>query len=136
VFSRNTLSSETGVSLIEVMVALGILSAVLIALGGLMFQVARQARNASVAGYRSAAVTTASSWAQGLPWDSIDGSVGCQSDSSGLMAYSRCTTVQNPTPSVKRVTVTVNPTGVLVVAPETVVVHRTAPLSPSPFKVN
>jgi hypothetical protein len=118
------------------MLAMGILSGVLIALGGMMFQVARHTRQSAAAGYRSAAVMTAASWASGIPWDSIDGAVGCQSDSVGPMIYARCTSVQTPTPRSKQITVVISPTGALVAQPDTVVVQRAKPRSPSPFNEN
>jgi hypothetical protein len=123
-------------SLIEVLVALGIMSVVLISLGALMFQVARHTQRAAAVGYRSAAVTSAGSWAQGLAWDSIDGATGCSQDTSGLLAYTRCTSVQNPSGRLKEIEVVVTPSGLLAIAPETVVVYRTKPKNASPFSVN
>ncbi len=61
-----------GVSLIEIMLALTIMATALLAIGGLMFQVARHAEQSTVATYRSAAVTSAAAWVQALPWDSLD----------------------------------------------------------------
>jgi type II secretory pathway pseudopilin PulG len=136
VCSIRRLRQESGISLIEILVALGILSAVLIALGGLMFQVARHTRTSAAVGYRSAAVTSAASWANGLAWDSIDGSVGCAADSSGLLAYTKCASVQTLTPRAKEISIVISPTGLLVLAPETVVVYRTKPRGASPFNVN
>ncbi|MDH3478385.1 MAG: hypothetical protein OEO20_08790 [Gemmatimonadota bacterium] len=130
---RSRLRSEAGLSLIEVLIALGILSGVLIALGGLMFQVASNTRLSAAAGYRSAAVTSAEAWAAGLPWDSIDGQSGCVTDTTGLLEYTRCTSVQTPEPSLKQLTVVISPFGQLVVAPETVVVRHTKPKLASPF---
>jgi len=101
-----------------------------------MFQVARHTRTSAVVGYRSAAVTSAADWARGLRWDSIDGVVGCSADSAGLMAYTRCTTVQTLTSQSKEISVVISPTGQLVTSPETVIVYRTAPRPASPFYVN
>ncbi len=123
-------------SLIEVMLALGIMSVVLLSLGGLMFQVARHTQRSAAVGYRSAAMTSAGAWAQGLAWDSIDGSTGCRQDTTGLLVYTRCVTVQNPSGRLKEIEVVVSPTGLLVISPETVVVHRTKPKTISPFNVN
>jgi hypothetical protein len=120
-------------SLIEILVALGILSIVLISLGGLMFQVARHTRRSAAVGYRSAAVAGAGTWAQSLPWDSIDGATGCGLDTSGLLLYTRCTSVQSPSGRLKEIQVVVTPSGPLTVAPETVVVYRTKPKTVSPF---
>ncbi len=100
-----------------------------------MFQVARHTRQSAVVVYRSAAITSASAWANGLNWDSIGGAIGCTSDSSGLMAYTRCLTVANPTPRTKEVTVVVSPMGVLIAPPETVVVYRSKPRTVSPFNM-
>lgn len=127
---------ERGVSLVEVMLALGILSGVLIALGGLMFQLARQSRQSGAVGYRSAAVTSAASWAGAVPWDSITGMIGCRTDSVGPMVYTRCTSVYRPTPRTRRIVIVIRPTGPLAAAPDTVVVERSRPRSLSPFNVN
>ena len=123
-------------SLIEVMVALGILSVVLISLGGLMFQVARHTQRSAAVAYRSAAVTSAGSWAEGLAWDSIDGATGCAQDTTGLLVYTRCVSVQSPSGRLKEIQVVVSPSGLLPIAPETVVVFRGKPKTASPFNVN
>jgi prepilin-type N-terminal cleavage/methylation domain-containing protein len=128
--------SEAGFSLAEVMLALAILSVVLIALGTLMFQVAQHAEDSAAVGYRSAAAASAASWVQGLPWDSIDGAVGCRTDSTGQLVYVRCTSVQVLPSQHKRVTIVINPTGRLVARPETVTVERRPSLTLSPFRVN
>lgn len=128
--------SERGVSLLEVMFALAILSAVLIALGSLMYQVAQRTMDSAAAGYRSAAVTSAASWAERLPWDSIDLAVGCRNDSTGQLVYVQCTSVQTVAAGHKSISIVVSPTGRLVVAPDTVTVERRRTLSLSPFKVN
>ncbi len=135
VSSRPDWRTERGISLIEVMLALTILSGVLIALGGLMFQIVQQNNRSAAVGYRSAATMSAAAWARSLPWDSIDAQAGCRADSSGLLAYSRCTDVSDPSPQLKRITVVISATGDLMALPETVVVHRPKPRSPSPFSV-
>jgi len=135
-FSIPRLRDDSGLSLVEILVALGILSAVLIALGGLMFQVARHTRRAAAAGYRSAAATSAATWAQSISWDSVDASVGCRQDTTGLLVYTRCVTVQQATATVKQIEVVISPTGWLVVSPETVLVYRTKQKSVSPFRAH
>ena len=133
---HSVVRSERGVSLMEVMLALAILSAVLIALGALMYQVAQHTADSAAVGYRSAAITSAASWAERLPWDSIDYAVGCQNDSTGQLIYVRCMSVQSVGSGHKSITLVVSPTGRLVVAPDTVTVERRRALSLSPFKVN
>ncbi len=118
------------------MVALSILSVVLIALGGLMFQVARQTQRSAATTYRTAAVQQASAWLEGLPWDSTADAVigGWTSDSSGLLSYNRFTTVWDSTPRLRRITVVVVPTGQLVTPPETLIVYRNRARSASPLQ--
>ena len=116
--------NRNGFSLIEVMIAMTILSVVLIALGGLMFQVAEQTRTSAKATYRAAATQKTAAYIQALPWDSIDGASGCTADSSGLMAYDRCISVIDSTARIKRVTLVIASTGVFAALPETLMVYR------------
>ncbi|GIW51944.1 MAG: hypothetical protein KatS3mg081_1299 [Gemmatimonadales bacterium] len=126
-------SSEAGVTLVEVIVALGILSVVLIALAGLMFDVSLGTRRSAALSYRSAAAQMAQAWIAALPWDSLSSAVGCTSDSTGQLVYSRCVTVQDLSSDQKRVTIVITPTGALTAPPDTIVVDRAKPLPLSPF---
>lgn len=121
-------------TLVEVVVALGILSLVLMALGGLMFQVSLQTRRSAALSYRGAAAQKAQALVEALPWDSLGGAVGCVTDTAGQLAYTRCLTVQNVTAKQKRITVVLTSTGNLVVAPDTLVVDRTKPQLPFPVR--
>lgn len=123
----------TGVSLIEIMLALTIMAVALLAIGGLMFQVARHAEQSMVASYRSAAVTSAAAWVQALPWDSLDTMAGCTSDTIGVFEYDQCLTVQTLSPKLKRATVAIQSTGRLTIRPDTVVVDRNKPRLISPL---
>lgn len=125
--------ARAGVSLVEVLVALSLLSTVLVALGGLMFQAGRHTRQSAAAAYRSAASTGAAAWAQAMPWDSIDTAVGCVSDTIGQFPYSRCTTVATVSSNLKRLTMAITPTGPLTARPDTVIVTRNKPRSRSPL---
>src|SRR5574341_705258 len=120
--------AETGVTLIEILFALAILSVVLISLGGLLYRVSLQTRRAATLAYLSAAVQIAQTRVEGLPWDSLGSLsvVGCTNDSTGLLAYTRCTTVLGH-PAFDTVSVVLTPTGVLTAPPETLVVFRTKP---------
>lgn len=121
--------------MIEVMIALSILATVLVALGGLMFQVARHTRQAAAVGYRSGAAMAAAAWIQMLPWDSLDQAIGCTTDSAGHLEYSRCASIQSIGSKRKRVSVVISPTGTLTAQPETVVVERHKPISPSTLNI-
>ncbi len=131
------LRKERGVSLVEIMIALSILSIVLLALGALMFQIARYTRQSAGVVYRSAAMESAAAWVQGMAWDSIPGSVGCaDSLTTGLLVYSRCVELVTDTPQYRLTRVIISPTGNLLPRPDTVAVERTKARSPSPFTVN
>lgn len=127
--------SQAGVTLIEILMALGILSVVLMSLSGLMFQVSQQSRRATTLSYFSAAVQIAQTRVEGLPWDSLgsSGVIGCAADTTGQLVYSRCTTVSNITATLKRIQVVLTPTGTLTAPPETLTVDRTKPQFASPF---
>ena len=127
-------SNARGLSLIEVVVAITILSIVVMALGGLMFQVARHTRASAGVAYRSAASESAASWLHGLPWDSIPGAVGCtDSLTTGLLEYTRCVELLTNTPRYRLARITISPTGVLQPSPDTISIERTKNRYTSPF---
>lgn len=126
--------TRDGVTLIEILVALTILTVVLVALGGIMYQVARQTRQSAVATYRTGAAQLAAVWIQGLTWDSLPGAVGCTTDSMGFMAYTRCVTVIDVGTNSKSVQVVILPTGNLTAPPDTQVIVRRKPMWLSPFR--
>ncbi len=127
--------SEAGASLVEIIMALGILATVLIALGGLMFQVANHTRHSAIASHRSAALSGEAAWAQGLAWEVVDTLQSkCDTRSAGPITYSRCVFVTHLSPAARRVTVVLTPTGALAGLPDTVVVDRTKPRLPSPLR--
>jgi prepilin-type N-terminal cleavage/methylation domain-containing protein len=131
---RKVLCNRSGLSLIEVVVAITILSVVILALGALMFQVAGHARASAGVAYKSAATESASAWIHGLPWDSIPFAVGCtDSLSVGLLQYTRCVDLVTSTPRYRLARITISPTGDLRPSPDTITVERTRTRSPSPF---
>jgi prepilin-type N-terminal cleavage/methylation domain-containing protein len=133
--SRSGHAAQRGVSLIEVVVALGILTVVLLALSGIMWQMGRHTRVSGVVGSRSAAMETAASFAQSVRWDSLGTLPGCQTDSSGTLVFTRCFEVQTLAPSLREVRVIVTPTGPTALKAETLVVQRNRPLTRSPLNV-
>ena len=116
--------NRNGFSLVEVVIALTIMSVVLLALGGLMFQVAQHTRTSAATTYRTAAAQKITAHIQTLPWNNIDGASGCTADSSGLMAYNRCISVTTTSANTKAVTVVISPTGLFTALPDTLLVVR------------
>jgi prepilin-type N-terminal cleavage/methylation domain-containing protein len=123
---------ERGVSLIEVVVALTLLSVVLLALTGIMWEMGRHTRRASLVGARGAALASAASLAESVRWDSLDALVGCGTDTSAQLVYTRCYEVGAVSGGVRQVRAIVVPTGGAL-RPETLTVSRTRPRSRSPL---
>lgn len=131
---RKRAANNRGLSLIEVVIAITILSVVVMALGALMFQIARHTRASAAVAYRAAASESAASWMHGLHWDSIPGVVGCtDSLTTGLFQYSRCVVLLTNTPRYRLAQITISPTGALQPSPDTISVERTKTRSASPF---
>jgi prepilin-type N-terminal cleavage/methylation domain-containing protein len=124
-----------GISLIEVVVALSILSVVLMSLTGIMWQMGRQTRVAGVAAARTAAVESAAALAHAARWDSLTPLVGCAADTTAGLAYTRCYEVNNLSASLRQVRVIISPTASAVLAPDTLLVQRTRPRQRSPFNL-
>ncbi len=118
--------NSKGVSLIEVMVALTILSSVLVALGGLMFQVGRHTRTSARETYQAAALQQGAAYIDALPWNAIDAAAGCTTDTTGLLEYRQCIAVAN-SGNYKSVTLIVTPRGNFAGTPDTVTVYRHRP---------
>jgi hypothetical protein len=135
VLTSPRLAAETGLSLVEIVVALAILTTVLVSLGAMMFQVGRYTQHSALATYRSAATLRSAAWAQALPWDSIGGAVGCANDSTGQLNYVRCATVTTVSPRLKTIRVVITPSGWEAGRADTVLITRSKPRLPySPIK--
>jgi Tfp pilus assembly protein PilV len=126
----NPRSREAGVTLMEIVIALFILSVVLASLGGLMSQVSFKTRQAAALTYLSAAAQEAAARVEALPWDSL--SPGTATDTSGRLVYVRSITVTDVA-GLKAVQVVLTPTGSLTAPPETLVVYRARPRGMTPF---
>lgn len=118
----------------EVVVALTLLSIVLLALTGIMWQMGRHTLTASLVGARGAALESAASLAESARWDSLTALVGCTTDTSAQLVYTRCFEVTAPMGGVRQVRAIVTPAGGALL-PETLTVSRTRPRSRSPLYV-
>lgn len=123
-----------GVSLIEVVVALTLLSVVLLALTGIMWEMGRHTRRASLVGARGAALESAASLAAAVQWDSIAALIGCATDTSAQLVYTRCFEVPSLAAPIRQIRAIVTPVGGAL-PPETLTVSRTRPRSRSPLYV-
>jgi hypothetical protein len=109
----------------EVVVALTLLSVVLLALTGIMWEMGRHTRMASL---------VSASLAESVRWDSLDALVGCAADSSGQLTYTRCFEVGAVVGGVREVRAIVMPAGGAL-PPDTLTVSRVRPRSQSPLYV-
>lgn len=120
------------------MLAITILSVGLLAIGGLMYQVSRDTRWSAAVAYRGAAAQSAASWAEALHWDSLHtppgGPVGCITDTTGALIYTRCTTMTAISGTLRRLSMAITPIGALTARPDTIVIDRNKPMATSPFK--
>src|SRR5262245_24220429 len=122
------------------MMALTILSVVMMSLGALMFQVGRHTRLSAQVAYRSAALNSAATWAQAMPWDSIPGQVGWgPNDTVGQLVFQRY--LSYSTSGNNRILMLViQPVASVAssgrVKPETLTVVRTKPLTTATLKVS
>ncbi|HEY2824624.1 MAG TPA: hypothetical protein VGI83_03675 [Gemmatimonadales bacterium] len=125
----NKATRTAGFAMVEVVIALVILSTVLIALGGIMFQMTRNGTKSANVTLRSGAMLTAEAWVQGLPYDSLASStfVGCGSQTIGSVSYTRCLTYTDVTSTLRRAKVVITFSGLYAALPETLVVDRTKP---------
>lgn len=123
-----------GGSLMEVVVALTLLSVVLLALTGIMWEMGRHTRMASLVSARGAALASAASLAEAVRWDSLDALAGCAADSSGAFTYTRCFEVTAPVGGTRQVRAIVVPAGGALPA-DTLTVSRVRPRSQSPLYI-
>jgi hypothetical protein len=132
------------VGLVEIMLALTILSVVMMSLGGIMFQVARQTRVSAGVAFRSAAKVNASMWAQEVPWDSIPNATGWFDDTISGIVFRRSTSCDTgcpsslcPTCGYRKVKMVITPLGTAGsrIQPDTVYVVRAKPRTATQLKV-
>jgi hypothetical protein len=111
----------------------------MMALGALMFQVARHTRQSAQVAYRSAALNSAASWAQAMPWDSIPGQVGwATNDTVGQLIFQRYLSYAT-SGNARVLTLVIRPVTSVIsssrIRPETLTVVRAKPLTTAPLKV-
>ena len=125
---------DAGVTLMEIVVALTILSVVVVSLGGLMYQLSVQTRRSAALSYLAAAKQSAQTRVEGTSWNDLASLAvpACVTDTTGQLVYNRCTTVLD-TAKLKRIQVVLTPIGDLVIPADTVLVYRMRPAPKAPF---
>ena len=118
-------SDARGFTLVEVLVALVLVSVCSVGLGRLMFQAARTARVSGSMTYQTAAMSAEVARLDAVPFDSVGTGTTCITVSTPPFPHTRCTTVNTLSSKVKQVIVVVTPSGNSLLHPDTTVVVRT-----------
>ena len=128
-----TPARRDGFSLVEIVVAMMLLSVTLLALAALMTQVAAQGRATEVTAQRNAALIHHVNYFTALSYDALDPLLaGCETVDSGMLPYERCVEItQAGTTRTVKIKVTPKNTAY---RPDSAIFERTA-LPVNPFNV-
>jgi prepilin-type N-terminal cleavage/methylation domain-containing protein len=118
-------SSTAGFSLVEIMVAIVLLSLAALSLAPLMLRASRTARAGEAMLYEHAVLSTEVGRWNALPWDSLSTGTTCLTSSASPLPHTRCTTVTSVTSKLYRVMVRVTPSDSARLKPDTVTFDRT-----------
>lgn len=127
-----TLEPRDGFTLVEVVVAMVLLSAVLVMLAGMTFATARQSVNLQFAGARQALMLQEINRLSALRIADLDTQGGCRAVSSGAEDFTACITVTSVGTRTRDVRVVLTSTQAGV-SPDTVTFTRTEPSTTNPF---
>lgn len=120
-------------AVIEVMVAMIVLTTGLLGVAGMTTLAARRANKLAAQGTRDGIVLQELNRLASLPYDSIASRVGCTTQSTSILPHTRCVSVTDVTGGAgyKRVRIVITPTNTLT-RPDTVYVNRArgAPTNP------
>src|SRR6476661_9007510 len=103
--------SDSGFTLIEVMVTVTLMSVGIMVLGAMLMKASRSAASASAVAYQTAEIASELSRLDAMPFDNLAVGTTCDTVATGQLPRIRCSTVATVSAKVKRVTVTVTPTG-------------------------
>ena len=120
---KTTSREPNGFTLVEVVVAMVILSTVLVTLAGLSYQTARRSLATQGLDQRQSVMMQEVNRMVVVSYDSINQMVGC-SQVSGAFAYTRCITTSTPATNITRIQVVVTPARTAW-KPDTMTVDRT-----------
>jgi prepilin-type N-terminal cleavage/methylation domain-containing protein len=125
-------SDQHGVSLIEVLVALVILSIALSALAGLSYEVARRSFDSAIESYGIGVATAQLGRLAVLDYDSLAAQAGCVDVDDDYFPHERCISVSDVSTKVLEVTLIITP-DVAFSDADTVQFQRSKPKRYNPF---
>ncbi len=118
--------SQAGFTLIEILVAITLLSIVLVSVAQLNFALARRFHALSGGAARDAVVAQQVNQFTAMPFDSLKGKAGTITVNKPPLPYTRKIVVDSLSPKLRRVTIVVTPLNATF-RPDTVVLQRTKP---------
>jgi len=114
---------NAGFTLIEILVSLTILAVGILALGTLMARGARSAEAASSVSYQTTILGAEAARYDAIPFTQLAAGTVCVTVSGAPLPHTRCATVTNVNPTLRRVTLVVTATNSLV-RPDTLIFER------------
>jgi prepilin-type N-terminal cleavage/methylation domain-containing protein len=121
-----------GFTLIEVLISITILSVGTLALATLLARSSRQATAASMAVYKTAALTEEVGRLGALPFDLLVAGNTCVTVTAAPLPHTRCTTITTVSAKVKSVKVKVTPTGNALLSADSTMFERSISGDASP----
>ena len=128
--ARAASGRREGFSLVEVVVAMMLLSITLLALAALMTQVAAQGRTTEITAQRNAALIQNVNYYTALSYDAIDPAMGgCETVESAMMPYERCVEITEAG-TTRTVKIKVTPTNTAYRADSAIFDRTALPINP------
>lgn len=121
-----------GFTLIEVLVSITILAGGVVALSSMLGRAARSATAASALVYQTAALTSEAGRLGALPFDQLVAGNTCVVVTTAPFRHTRCSLITNISAKLRRVTVTVTPTGPTLLQAQTATFERSISGDASP----
>jgi prepilin-type N-terminal cleavage/methylation domain-containing protein len=113
-----------GFTLVEVLVSITILAVGVMALGSLLGRGARSAGAASSLTYQTAVIAAEAARFDAIPFTQLVAGTTCDTTTDLPLPRTRCVTITNINPKLRRVSVVVTPTGNPLLQPDSVVFER------------
>ncbi len=133
--SSRSKAPPRGFTLVELMVALVVLSIAILPISALVYQLARQSVASSQAQHVGGVITGEAGRLSVVAYDALPDAAGCVVVSSPPFPHERCITVVDLSASLRRVTLIVTPS-VPLSRPDTLVFDRGRPATGNPFNTS
>ncbi len=130
--SRREAHTEQGFTLVEILVAIILLTIALSSLASLSYQVAQRSLNATSDSFLMGVATDELGYLSTLPFDSLPAQAGCTTVADDNFPHELCIAVADVSDKMREIKLIITP-DVPLVGPDTIVVRRSAPAAANPF---